>query len=96
MSTRRASRPRRPAVFTLTKDIGSWLLGVGLIVHQAGFVPATDFNITLTLLGAVLVGVPGASQLLALRTGGQPSEDPPSESSSPSRRSPSEQQEADR
>lgn len=67
MSTRRASR--RPAVLTLVKDIGAWLLGIGLIIHQAGFVRPEDFNITLTLLGATFVGVPGASQLLAMRFG---------------------------
>ena len=81
MSTpRRTRRPRRPAAFTLVKDIGSWLLGVGLIVHQAGFVPAAEFNYTLTLVGAALVGVPGVSQLWALRTGGSPTQDPPEDS----------------
>lgn len=80
MSTRRTSRPRRPAVFTLVKDLGAWMLGVGLIVHQAGFVPPADFNITLTLVGAALIGVPGASQLLALRTGQSPSPDPSADS----------------
>lgn len=86
MSTRRS--PRRPAGLTLLKDIGAWLLGVGLIIHQAGFVPPADFNITLTLVGATLVGVPGASQLLALRFGTAPQPSPPaaadSGSSSPS------------
>jgi hypothetical protein len=93
MTTQRRSRsPRRPAAFTLVKDVGAWMLGVGLIVHQAAFVPPQDFNITLTLLGAALIGVPGVSQLLALRTGGSPSPDqpedsqasPPSSSSEPS------------
>ncbi len=89
MSTRRASRPRRPAVFTLIKDLGAWLLGVGLIVHQAGFVPPADFNLTLTLLGAALIGVPGVSQLLASRIGpslspDQPEASPESPPSSPS------------
>jgi hypothetical protein len=84
MSTRRGSR--RPAVLTLAKDVGAWLLGVGLIIHQAGFVPPEHFNLTLTLVGATLVGVPGASQLLALRfgTAPSPSEQPAEGSGSPS------------
>ncbi len=96
MTTQRRSRPRRPAAFTLVKDIGAWLLGVGLIVHQAGFVPAQDFNITLTLLGGALIGVPGVSQLLALRTGGSPSPDQPEESQPRPPSSPSASSGADR
>jgi hypothetical protein len=93
MSTPRTSRSRRrPAVTTLVKDTGAWLLGVGLIVHQAGFVPPQDFNLTLVLLGAALIGVPGVSQLLASRIGPSPSpgqpevspESPPSSSSASS------------
>ena len=68
----------------MAKDILSYLGGWGLIVHQALFVPAADFNLTLVLLGGTLVGIPGVGQLLALRTGGSPSEDP--EPDSPPRR----------
>lgn len=85
MSTRRTSRTRRPGAVTVAKDVLSYLGGWALIVHQAVFVPPQDFNLTLVLLGGTLVGIPGVSQLLALRTGSGPSPDPPEESSSPSR-----------
>jgi hypothetical protein len=71
MITRR--RTRRPSATTVVKDILSYLGGWGLIVHQALVVPPQDFNLTLVLLGGTLVGIPGVSQLLALRTGGEPS-----------------------
>jgi hypothetical protein len=96
MTTRRTSRPRRPAVFTLVKDIGAWLIGAGLIVHQAVIVQPADFNITLTLLGAALIGVPGVSQLLASRIGSPPSSDQPQVSSASSSSSSSASSEADR
>lgn len=80
MITRR--RTRRPSTATVVKDILSYLGGWGLIVHQALVVPAADFNLTLVLLGGTLVGIPGVGQLLALRTGGSPSE--PAEPESPS------------
>lgn len=84
MSTRRATRRRRLSVTTVVKDILSYLGGWGLIVHQALVVPPQDFNLTLVLLGGTLVGIPGVGQLLALRTGSPPSEDPEPDSS-PSR-----------
>jgi hypothetical protein len=72
----------------VVKDILSYLGGWGLIVHQALVVAPADFNLTLVLLGGTLVGIPGVGQLLALRTGGQQSADPPSGSpQSPSRSS---------
>lgn len=87
MSTPRTSRARRqPGVVTVLKDVTSYLGGWALIGHQALFVPPADFNLTLVLLGGTLVGIPGVSQLLALRTGSLPSPDPPGESPPPSRR----------
>ncbi|BCJ45308.1 hypothetical protein GCM10010168_85770 [Actinoplanes ianthinogenes] len=85
MSTPRTSRRRRgrPSGWTLFKDVSLYLGGWGLIWHQALIVRPADFNLTLTLVGAALIGVPGASQLLAARTGGSPSPDPP-EGSEPS------------
>ena len=84
MTTRRT---RRPSTVTVVKDILSYLGGWGLIVHQAVLVPPADFNLTLVLVGGALVGIPGVGQLLALRTGGSPSEDPSEESPSPRRSS---------
>jgi hypothetical protein len=71
----------------VAKDALSYLGGWGLIAHQALVVQPQDFNLTLVLLGGTLVGIPGVGQLLALRTGGSPSEDPPEESPSPRRSS---------
>lgn len=85
MTTRR--RTRRPSTLTVIKDVVSYLGGWGLIFHQALVVPPQDFNLTLVLLGGTLVGIPGVGQLLALRTGGSPSQDPPEDSPPP--RSPS-------
>lgn len=78
-------RRTRPSVLTVVKDILSYLGGWGLILHQALVVPPQDFNLTLVLLGGALVGIPGVGQLLAIRTGGSPSPDPPEDS--PRRRS---------
>jgi hypothetical protein len=80
----------------VVKDILSYLGGWGLIIHQAIVVPPPDFNVTLVLLGGTLVGIPGVSQLLAIRTGGSPSPDPSQESPPPSQRSSSSGSEADR
>lgn len=87
MSTRR--KHRGPSTLTVVKDILSYLGGWGLILHQALIVPPKDFNLSLALLGGALVGIPGVSQLLAIRTGGSPGPDQPedsqrSRSSSPS------------
>lgn len=83
------SRRRKPGTFTVVKDVASYLGGWALIVHQALFVPPRDFNLYLLLLGGALVGVPGVSQLLAMRTGGGQSELPGRDSSpSPSSQSP--------
>ena len=93
MTTRRG---RRPSTLTVVKDILSYLGGWFLIVHQALIVPPADFNLTLVLLGGTLVGIPGVGQLLAIRTGGSPSPDPPADSppSSSSSRSGSEADDA--
>jgi hypothetical protein len=77
------STRRRPDTLTVVKDLISFAGGWGLIGHQALLVPPADFNLSLMLLGAALVGVPGIGQLLALRTGGPSSSSPP-EGSPPS------------
>lgn len=88
MSTRR--RHRGPSTLTVVKDILSYLLGWGLILHQALIVAPKDFNLTLVLLGGTLVGIPGVGQLLAIRTGGSPGPDRPEDSPPPRSSSPSE------
>lgn len=75
---------RRPGTFTVIKDVASYVGGWALIAHQALFVPPRDFNLWLLLVGGALVGVPGVSQLIAMRTGGGPSPDPPVVSPPPS------------
>lgn len=78
------STRRRPDTLTVVKDLISFIGGWGLIGHQALLVPPADFNLSLMLLGAALVGVPGVGQLLAMRTGGPSSPSPPEDSPSPS------------
>lgn len=84
MSTRR--KHRGPSALKVVTDVLSYLGGWGLIVYEAVIVSPQDFNLTVTLLGGALVGIPGVGQLLAIRTGGLPSQDPP-EDSPPSRSS---------
>jgi hypothetical protein len=83
------SRQRRPGAWTVVKDVVSYLGGWALIADQALRVRPEDFNLWLLLLGGALVGVPGFSQLLAMRIGGSPSLPPPPESQRPSSPSPS-------
>jgi hypothetical protein len=71
------------------KDVTLYLGGWALIWHQALVVPRQDFNLTLALVGAALIGAPGASQLLAARIGGSPSPGPPEGSPSSLPSSPS-------
>lgn len=78
MSARSARRRRD--TWMVAKDAISFLGGWALILHQALIVPAADFNLSLMLLGAALVGVPGVGQLLALRTGGASGSSPPEDS----------------
>ncbi|MET0426294.1 MAG: hypothetical protein ABW046_20665 [Actinoplanes sp.] len=78
MSTR-----RRPGTFTVVKDAASYVGGWALIAHQALVVPPQDFNLWLLLVGGALVGVPGVSQLIAMRTGGGQSPPPPADSPPP-------------
>jgi hypothetical protein len=78
MSTR-----RKPGTFTVIKDVASYVGGWALIAHQALFVPPRDFNLWLLLVGGALVGVPGVSQLIAMRTGGGQSPPPPAASPPP-------------
>jgi hypothetical protein len=81
MTTRRTTGRRKP----LGKSIREWTLYTGgwaLIWHQALVVPSQDFNLTLALIGAALIGVPGASQVWALRSGS--ASPPPAEDSPPS------------
>lgn len=79
MSTR-----RRPGTFTVVKDVSSYLGGWLLIGHQAVAVPPADFNLWLLLVGGALVGVPGISQLVAMRTAIGQSPSAPPESPPPS------------
>ena len=78
MSTRR--KHRGPSALTVVTDLLSYLGGWGLIIYEAAIVAPQDFNLTVTLLGGALVGIPGAGQLLALRTGGSPGPDRPEDS----------------
>lgn len=71
---------RRTSTFTVIKDVTSYIGGWALIVHQAVIVPPHDFNLWLLALGGALVGVPGFSQLIAMRTGSGPSLLPPEDS----------------
>jgi hypothetical protein len=87
---------RRPTTFTVVKDVVLFLLGIFLILYQALIVPPADFNLSLVILGGALVGVPGAAQLWAPRTGGTPSEPPLRESPPRSQRSSASGSEADR
>lgn len=82
------SRRRRPGTFTVVKDVISYAGGWALIVYEVAVVPPADFQWLILLMGGALVGVPGAGQLLAMRTGGQQSASPP-EASRPSSPSPS-------
>jgi hypothetical protein len=83
VTTRRTRRRAgRPSGWTLFKDVTLYLGGWALIWHQALIVPHRDFSLPLTLVGAALIGAPGASQLLAARIGGLPSPDPPEGSAS--------------
>lgn len=65
----------------MVKDLLTFSVGLGLIIRQGWFVPPSQFNLSLTLFAGALINVPGVSQLWALRTGGQRSEPPESESS---------------
>lgn len=75
---------RRTSTFTVIKDVTSYVGGWALIVHQAAIVPPHDFNLWLLALGGTLVGVPGFSQLIAMRTGNGPWLSPSEESPPPS------------
>ena len=59
------------------RDVTSYLIGVTLMFKQAGiiFAPPTQPNETLTWIAALLIGVPGVAQIIALRfgTGSSPS-----------------------
>lgn len=77
------SRQRKPGLFTVVKDVASYVGGWLLIAHQALIVKPADFNLWLLTVGGLLVGVPGFSQVIAMRTGGGPSASPPEESPSP-------------
>ena len=84
---------RRPTTFTVVKDVVSFLAGLAIMAHQLLFTSRADFNLTAWVSALVLVGVPGASQLLPSigrilsnlpGTGGGPSPGPPVEQSPPS------------
>jgi hypothetical protein len=61
----------RPAISTVLRDTGTWVGGWVLIFKQAGivFAPPTQVNETLIWVAAVLIGVPGAAQVWAGRSG---------------------------
>jgi hypothetical protein len=54
------------------------------MIHQVGFVPKADFNLTVFLGGMFMIGVPGVGAILAARSGtptnGQPSSRQPADS----------------
>jgi hypothetical protein len=75
------SRRRKPGTFTVIKDVISYVGGWLLIAYEVAVVPPADFQWLILLMGGALVGVPGASQIIAMRTGGQPSASPPEDSS---------------
>lgn len=78
----------RPGWTTLLRDIGSYLIGVAIMFKQAGiiFTPPPQANQTLIWIAALLIGVPGVAQIIALRfgTGSQPLPPPSPDSSSSS------------
>jgi hypothetical protein len=61
-----SERPR-PSRFAISRDTLSFLGGWYLIIYQAQFAPV--FNLYAFLGGMVAAGVPGALQVLAVRTG---------------------------
>lgn len=62
---------------TLVKDLLTFGVGLALIIREGWYVQPQDFNLALLLFGGALVQVPGAAALLALRTAGSRSPDPP-------------------
>lgn len=62
----------RPGLRRILLDTLSWGGGWVIILKQAGilFVPPPQVNETLIWMAAALIGVPGLTQLLALRFGG--------------------------
>lgn len=62
----------RPGLRRILLDTLSWGGGWVIIFKQAGilFPPPAQVNETLIWLAAALIGVPGLTQLLALRFGG--------------------------
>jgi len=78
---------RGPGLLTVARDVASWVGGWLIIFRQAGIIfdPPAQANETLIWVGAVLVGVPGALQILVGRFGGDTSTDalPPQQASRP-------------
>jgi hypothetical protein len=76
--------------FTVAKDVVSYALGWWLMDSQAGMFtdPPAHPNETLMWIAALLIGVPGVAQVIALRFGGTGSMPPPS-AAQPSSVSPS-------
>jgi hypothetical protein len=60
-----------------------FILGLGLIIHQARL-PRAEFNLSLMVLGALMSGVPGLTQFWSWRTGSEPSSLPAEQSLSQS------------
>lgn len=62
---------KRPGL-TVFRDVTSYVGGWLLICKQAGivFVPPPQPNDTLIWIAALLIGVPGVAQIIAMRFGG--------------------------
>lgn len=90
MSATQQDRQRRgkPTRLERARDITSFVLGWGLIWHQALLVKPADVNETFLFLAAALLGVPFGAEALARIRGGTPTISPgtpsPSPDSSPS------------
>lgn len=82
MSTQRNSG--RPSRRQVARDVGTFIGGWVLLFQQALFVDPSKVNEFFLIVALVLIGVPGAAQLLPrfIGTGSAPSQ-PPAEASPP-------------
>lgn len=65
MSTRRASRTRRPVTRVVVKDLLTFGVGLALIIKQGWFVDPSQINLWVLIFAGTLINVPAASQLLS-------------------------------
>lgn len=82
-----SARSRGPGRWTLVRDIMSFTLGWALIFQQALFIDPGKVNSAFLWLAAALLGVPGASEVVArfrAGTGGAASSRRPPDSRSSS------------